>query len=446
VANLALAVSPLTTIDSTGKTFGRSGVAPGDLVGFIRRLAELARNIGQAEITALISGPMAALLGIPLKARGTDGAFLEPVRVAGWRPPKSVHAVLTFTGHATLPNVFLAVAPWMESELDEHPLFIPGDIVSTVSLFAQWHDATGLAYRGPAGMHVAGMTVAHYPADSKKKPVWNPKGEVPFRATDDPAFSTRSWCAPGIADPAKIDRVQLDTNSAYLAVMQSIAIARWSLRPTGPLVYDETYAKTTLGKDEKLRRGFYHRVLAGQYKIRVGDWKYDWIPHPAGPGSKPGEEVWRSGETLRLLLRLAADGYYETPDILDSYTSRGSQILRPVMQKLIHIIHSGEFPAPLVEAAKRGAQHFHGLLNKEGSLIGRAEWYSDIRAGARSILWNRSFNSGIVEGTRPAYYKVDAAFYPADNVPSEKFFPRSTGIGKFNPSKEILLKAGTPIS
>lgn len=442
--NLAVAISPTVTVFSGHRAQATPKDLPTKLGDFLIRIATKASET-QREISVVLSYALAATLGFPKTKKG-DAAFLESARIAGWKVGETLYPFTFFHSHPTLPDVALGVDTWIEKEVHDYPWWT-GSIVDTVSLMGQWHDATGLAVRGPSGFCVSAMLVHHYPAErngvkNKTKPTWNPRAELPCPATADPAFSIGSWLAPGITDPSKVDRVQLDTNSAYLSQYQSALVPRWSLRHTAKLTYDVDYADRTLEKGERLREGYYHRNLAGWFKIRVGAWNEPRIPHPAGPGSKEGEVVWRTGATLRLLHELTREGKYDGIEILDSYSGRGYQVVRPVAEKLIKIIHSGEWPKALVEAAKHGAQHFHGLLIKKGALINREDWYAEFRASARTLLWRRAYQAGLKEGCWPIYFKIDAAFYPPTSVPSETHFPRSIAIGKFNPRKEILLKAG----
>lgn len=428
--SIVLAVGPQRTFSSTGTEYRTPYHTT--LTEFIRRIAEKAKGYGQKEITVLISAIVAAELGFPSDIHG-DASFLEPVRTFGFRVARELFPFQSFHSHKGLPDVFVGVAPWIETmdkgvRRKNFPLYLDDDIPASIRLMAQWQEETGVAYRGRPGVNAVAMLHSAYDKDSKLCPTWRPRNQPDIPAVSDPPLTPQSWCQPGW-DPASLvncDREYLDMNGAYLGRYVTQPVARWSLKHTGAM--KEPYVSNPRGG---------RTPLGGWFLIKPPVWNEARLPNPAGPDvlyPEKGQEiapVWRTLPTLQLLDELQERGLSAGYTILDSWTSKAYTDLKPMGTKLRDIIYSGDYAAPLITCAKTASQEFHGMTMTQGGMIVRHDWYATIRASCRTTLWRKALNAGLKEDRWPLYFKIDAAFYESGYAPDINQFPRTEKLGGF---------------
>lgn len=445
--SIVIAVGPQTTFTTTksGPTHYRTPHMT-TLAEFIRRIATKAKGYGQKEITCLISAIVAAELGFPATIGGSV-AFLEPVRTAGFRVARELFPFMTFHSHPDLPSVHLGVTPWIEEadrkirerQRKKFPLYLADDIPGSIQLMSQWQSETGCAYRGGPGVNAVAILRSQHNAESRNCPTWKPRNQPDIPLVTDPPLLPQSWQAVDhtLDELRDTDREYLDMNGAYLGRYITQPVPRWGLRKTGPL--PDIYVPNPKGG---------RTPLGGWFLIKPSVWNEARMPHPAGPDilyPERGQEiepVWRTAPTLALLDELTERGLYGGYKILDSWTSKAYKDLAPMGEKLRDIIYSGEHPAPLIATAKAAAQEFHGQTATDGGMIVRPDWYATIRASARTTLWRRALQAGLTEDRWPLYFKIDAAFYRAGELPDINQFPRKAGLGGF---KVMTRKAGDPL-
>jgi hypothetical protein len=423
-------VSETGTIRSGGIRFSTppllSATPAERLVEFVRRMALAFERAGQRAGTVLITAGMARILGFPLVCDEKDTAFADPVRAAGWFVGKT-YPLLTCHGGKTRASVTVGVLPWLQEDLANYPLIIPGQAQTTVDLVAQWQDETRVPYLGTPQICAAEILLHHY-ATSKVRstvPQFRPKEHAPVPYVADAPLHRASWHRPDVKDPTRIERVSLDANVAYLAAFTHRIYGRKALEHTG-------------------RQDFDHR-LAGYWLVDLEPWIDASMPPPWG--TAPGSKQWLTTPTLELLTQLTREGFYQGFRVLDSWTSHAYNVLDPMAQVLNRLIHTPGIAPRLATVAKMGVHSFSGYLVTETGLLRRGHWYSSARADCRCQGWRRAHKHRVATGKTPVYFHVDAVIYRAGEEPpaDSPIFPRGEGLGFYSERKVKYLKKGDPL-
>lgn len=359
------------------------------------------------EGTVLIAADMARHLGFP-QTPDDPMPVLETARALGWKVGETLHPFVTFRGHRSFPAIHIGVLPWIERERNRYPLVEPKDPFASTSLMAQWNERTGSAYRGEPMVNGAAILRDTAPP-GKSCPTWKPKDEIPvshrcerpYTPHDLSLRTARIYDGPVTA---------VDQFKAYLCAMISGNYPKYGLRHTGLKKFDPKEY--------------------GYWRVRLPVWNDPRLPNPAGYSAAPDDDRWVTTPTLRLLTEVMAQGECGPFEVLDSWTSKGAQVFRPMAERLRDILHDYDCDPRLRTTAALSYQNLHGFLVPTTGTVSRPEWYASIIAEHRTMMWRRMWRAGRTENKFPLSVNVDCAYYPEDGVPTGKNFPRPLVVDK----------------
>lgn len=367
--------------------------AAGGLAGLLDRITPA---FGDQGCVLLDAGPVGQL-GLPSEEAA------EAARAAGWKA-SGKDGWWTFYGPGR-PLLRVGLLPLVDR--DETPVLAPTP-GETVTALARWHELTGAAWFGGAG--VAGLQIF--------KNVNPPgKGAPTLKPTRPGPMGTTVPAGPLVAEAVEMDYKPAqwrarragtewahgyDLNRAYVGTLSTIKVAPWTLKPG---------------------RRDWSPELAGWWKVDLAPWTIDHMPHPAGYDhtGKGSNTRWITGPTMELLHQLAEEGAYGgILKIHESWTGAGKEILKPfgaTMSKAWKD-NRAKYSDPYVfEALKLAGRASLGLFDTETNFVYRPDWWHAIIAGTRATMFRRAWRIGGGRdgaGPWPLWYDVDNVYYGSD--------------------------------
>lgn len=354
------------------------------------------------------------------KRTDTNGLGQHPLlagpRSAGW---SASHLDDWTTFHiAEGPAIHVGMLPWIEQRIvkegtrNHFPLYDPDRMRKSLQRMVSWHRFTGTAWRSTPGMTGIAMirnglyvqASKHTTPGDRLDPTWAPPNFVnvaPANALVEIDYRRDQWSRPP-EDGETSEVVGLDLNKAYLASAQSCLLARHSLRRTGRIAFDTK--------------------LSGYWSIKLTTWNDSRLPRPGGYRRTDGAGCeWVTSPTLALLSELAAEGKCDHPEIVDSYTAPGVQLLRPWAELIREGLAASADDPRLAAAFKMVYSETVGMFNSKRSRIKRPDWHHSIIAYARAGLWRKMRRAGD-RGLYPRWIETDCLVYPRFDVEeSEKY-------------------------
>lgn len=373
-------------------------VALVDLVNRASRAAtkadSIALIIAGADAVRLVGLPPALGPGKELEAAP------EAARAAGWRVCDLGYWT-TFWGERGRPTVHLCVPAYQG---DYQPWLIDAeDLAATTARLARYAELTGAGFRLSAGM--SGLASLRDGRRWHRSPYWRPdwsllrvKGAKPGERPMSMGERDLAWDSPASLDGRFLHRY--DANTAYLAAASAAYLAADQLRQNGA-TWDPT--------------------MAGYWLVTPPAWNHRQMPAPWHK-QLPTESgrLFLSTPSMALLHELADAGECDAPTLHDSWTARGTRLLRPWAEQLRDALAlHPDRDDPMHAALKGSFRDAIGLMAKHGSpSLYRPDWRHTIASECRVSLWRRLWTIGQTEGRWPAEIRTDAVAYPCCSRPA----------------------------
>lgn len=408
-------VTPTTTLagsDYTGKT---PPSALRSLSTLLSRVAIGLKRQNAGEGLVLVDEAMAARLKL-----GTDAAA-DDAAAGGWRMSKPA----TFTAFygSDRPSVYLgryeAILKRAELDPDSWP-FDADEHAHSLDGLQHWHRLTGTAWQ--AGPSVMGLELMHRSIGT-------------FRIRDSRTHRHHI-----------VKVVKKDDSTPAEASVSMWTRDMWSRKPTHPFIhgYDRRRAGITAAgvaklTPERLTRGWrkFDPHRAGWWLIPRPAWNVETMPHPCGPGGRPGERQWVTTAHLDLVAELAYQDLIAFPEVIDSFTGVARQILAP-WQQLVERTYAfppGRTYTPVASrlvrhAVKTAATRGIGMLNKADgrTSIYRPDWYAAINATKQCNGWRKAWSVGVNEDRWPLWFDDDCVYYDSRTEDAQEAAPEAFNV------------------
>lgn len=300
----------------------------------------------------------------------------------------------------------------------------PGDIVACLN---HWQRLSGVAWQ--AGPAVMGLELIHKTLPAYRWKDANGKSHqarpekycdaTPPEASE-PPWSPAMWRGSEIPEGARwlhqIDRVRAGLTACGAALC------------AGP----------------RLTRGWrrFDPTRAGWWLISLPPWCDPRMPHPLGPG-KVWSRVWRTTDTLALGADLARQGLLDMPEIIDSLTGLGRQLLQPFQQLVESVYQAPPEPGydaddmrPVIQdVAKDLGRRAPSMLASGAKrpeaagprpTVFRPDWAGAQSASKRNNGWRRAWKIGNATGMWPAYVDDDGWWYASSEADPYRAFAAAT--------------------
>jgi hypothetical protein len=206
----------------------------------------------------------------------------------------------------------------------------------------------------------------------------------------------------------------VDRNAQYLAGVASVYVPLDAPERTGPVTWDPS------------RAGLWQVVTPGNPEPR--------LPHPCGPGARPGELAWYAHPTVELLAQLGA-----VIEVADSWTLprlRCRRVMDEWYARLrmarAELLPAADAPdvAAVLQAVKdvysRGISHLGKSPERRWY---RKDWEAIYLSSARTRMWRAMHAAGVTSGHWPVYVTTDAVTYASTAAGAA--LKIGTGIGEW---------------